>query len=77
MLETMLTTCCQIRLSGELSCFSGLSFYNFFLETLRRPAEATMHTLVRMVFSKLHQLDPEEEEAILSSVTEDEALEVE
>jgi brefeldin A-resistance guanine nucleotide exchange factor 1 len=53
------------------------SFYSFFLETLRRSAEATMHTLVRMVFSKLHNLDPEEEEAKLSSVTEDEALEVE
>ena len=36
-----------------------------------------MHTLVRMVFSKLRNLDPEEEEAKLSSVTEDEALEVE
>ena len=36
-----------------------------------------MHTLVRMVFSKLRNLDPEEEEAKLSSVAEDEALEVE
>lgn len=35
-----------------------------------------MHTLVRKVFSKLRNLDPEEEEAKLSSV-EDEALEVE
>ena len=36
-----------------------------------------MHTLVRMVFSKLHDLDPEEEEAKLSSVADDEALDVE
>lgn len=55
----------------------NFSFYNFFLETLRRSAEATMHTLVRMVFSKLRNLDPEEEEAKLSSVAEDEALDVE
>ncbi|KAF8810722.1 Sec7 domain-containing protein [Phlegmacium glaucopus] len=59
MLETVLTTCCQMRLS----------------ETLRRSAEATMHTLVRTVFSKLCNLDPEEEEAKLSSVADDEALE--
>ena len=36
-----------------------------------------MHTLVRIVFSKLRNLDPEEEEAKLSSVADDEALEVE
>lgn len=53
------------------------SFHSFFLETLRRSAEGTMHTLVRIVFSKLRNLDPEEEEAKLSSVAEDEALEVE
>ena len=34
-----------------------------------------MHTLVRTVFSKLRNLDPEEEEAKLSLVTDDEALE--
>ena len=62
-----------------VSCLASkdFSFYNFFLETLRRSAEATMHTLVRIVFSKLRKLDPEEEEAKLSSVAEDEALEVE
>ncbi|TFK25038.1 Sec7 domain-containing protein [Coprinopsis marcescibilis] len=49
MLETVLTTCCQMRLS----------------ETLRRSAENTMHNLVRTVFRKLHTLDPEAEEAKL------------
>ncbi|KAL0063281.1 GDP/GTP exchange factor for ARF [Marasmius tenuissimus] len=50
MLETVLTTCCQIRLS----------------EILRRSAENTLHTLVRSVFSRLHSLDPTEEERKLS-----------
>ncbi|KAF9532355.1 Sec7-domain-containing protein [Crepidotus variabilis] len=56
MLETVLTTCCQMRLS----------------ETLRRAAETTMHSLVRTVFAKLHQLDPEEEEAKLALEVDDE-----
>ncbi|KAG5650374.1 hypothetical protein H0H81_012461 [Sphagnurus paluster] len=55
MLETVLTTCCQIRLS----------------ETLRRSAENTMHTLVRTVFSRLHYLEPEFEEAKLAVPDED------
>ncbi|KAI0797843.1 Sec7-domain-containing protein [Abortiporus biennis] len=46
MLETVLTTCCQMRLS----------------EILRRSAEATMHGLVRTAFARLHQLDPKAEE---------------
>ncbi|PBK77654.1 Sec7-domain-containing protein [Armillaria solidipes] len=46
MLETVLTTCCQMRLS----------------ETLRRSAETTMHALVRTVFSRLHCLDAASEE---------------
>ncbi|KAK7440220.1 GDP/GTP exchange factor for ARF [Stygiomarasmius scandens] len=50
MLETVLTTCCQMRLS----------------EILRRSAENTMHKLVRTVFSRLHSLDPEVEEAKLT-----------
>ncbi|KAF5372839.1 hypothetical protein D9758_001701 [Tetrapyrgos nigripes] len=50
MLETVLTTCCQMRLS----------------EILRRSAENTMHKLVRTVFSRLHTLDPEAEEAKLA-----------
>ncbi|KAH9030672.1 Sec7-like domain is implicated in guanine nucleotide exchange function [Lactarius pseudohatsudake] len=52
MLETVLATCVQMRLS----------------EALRRSAELTMHQLVRTVFSKLHDLDPESEEKKLSSV---------
>ncbi|KDR81436.1 hypothetical protein GALMADRAFT_239340 [Galerina marginata CBS 339.88] len=59
MLETVLTTCCQMRLS----------------ETLRRSAETTMHTLVRTVFSKLYTLEPEEEESKLVSVLDDDANE--
>ncbi|KAN0128483.1 Sec7-like domain is implicated in guanine nucleotide exchange function [Lactarius tabidus] len=51
MLETVLATCVQMRLS----------------EALRRSAELTMHQLVRTVFSKLHDLDPESEEKKLSS----------
>ncbi|EKM82858.1 hypothetical protein AGABI1DRAFT_118287 [Agaricus bisporus var. burnettii JB137-S8] len=49
MLETVLTTCCQMRLS----------------ELLRRSAEITMHSLARTAFAKLHILDPEAEEAKL------------
>ncbi|KAL0947345.1 hypothetical protein HGRIS_013462 [Hohenbuehelia grisea] len=46
MLETVLTTCCQMRLS----------------EILRRFAENTMQALVHTVFSRLHDLDPVLEE---------------
>lgn len=49
MLETVLTTCCQMRLS----------------EILRRTAERVMDSLVRSVFSRLHTLDPGAEEAKL------------
>ncbi|KAF5392909.1 hypothetical protein D9757_001066 [Collybiopsis confluens] len=49
MLETVLTTCCQMRLS----------------EILCRSAENTMHALVRTVFSRLHSIDPEAEEVKL------------
>ncbi|EGN96105.1 hypothetical protein SERLA73DRAFT_112215 [Serpula lacrymans var. lacrymans S7.3] len=55
MLETVLTTCCQMRLS----------------ETLRRSAESTMHSLVRTIFSRLHDLDPTAEEAKLLATDED------
>ncbi|KDQ60619.1 hypothetical protein JAAARDRAFT_172637 [Jaapia argillacea MUCL 33604] len=51
MLETVLTTCCQMRLS----------------EILRRSAESTMHDIVRNIFSRLHALDPVEEERKLQS----------
>ncbi|KAI0374734.1 Sec7-domain-containing protein [Pilatotrama ljubarskyi] len=46
MLETVLTTSCQMRLS----------------EILRRSAEGTLHQLVRTVFARLYDLDPEAEE---------------
>ncbi|KAF9001938.1 Sec7-like domain is implicated in guanine nucleotide exchange function [Cyathus striatus] len=49
-LEAVLTTCCQMRLS----------------EILRRSAENTMHALVRTVFGTLRTLDPEVEEAKLN-----------
>ncbi|KAH9931014.1 Sec7-domain-containing protein [Fomitopsis serialis] len=52
MLETVLTTCCQVRLS----------------EILRRSAESTMHALVQTVCSKLHILDPVVEEARLADI---------
>lgn len=37
-----------------------------FAEVLRHSAELTMHKLVEIVFSKLHDLDPESEEKKLS-----------
>ncbi|KAJ6500445.1 hypothetical protein C8R45DRAFT_896478 [Mycena sanguinolenta] len=55
MLETVLTTSCQMRLS----------------ETLRRSAENTMHSLVRTVFSRLHSLDPTSEEEKLLAADEE------
>ncbi|KAI5835636.1 Sec7-domain-containing protein [Schizophyllum commune Tattone D] len=55
MLETVLTTCCQMRLS----------------EVLRRSAENAMQLLVRTVFSRLHTLDPEEEERKLAEEESD------
>ncbi|KAI0080604.1 Sec7-domain-containing protein [Panus rudis PR-1116 ss-1] len=55
MLETVLTTCCQMRLS----------------EVLRRSAEATMHALVRAAFSRLHSLDPQTEENKLNDNAQD------
>ncbi|KAI0035768.1 Sec7-like domain is implicated in guanine nucleotide exchange function [Vararia minispora EC-137] len=51
MLETVLTTCVQMRLS----------------ETLRRSAELIMHALVRTVFSRIHSLYPEIEEKKLEN----------
>ncbi|EMD38471.1 hypothetical protein CERSUDRAFT_113640 [Gelatoporia subvermispora B] len=53
MLETALTTCCQMRLS----------------EILRRSAETTMHLLVRTVFLRLDSLDPDAEERKLAAST--------
>lgn len=72
MLETVLTTCCQMRLSGTRSYpFCSFIVAHRHSETLRRSAETTMHTLVRTVFSKLHELDPEEEEAKLQTQPND------
>ncbi|KAI0256486.1 Sec7-domain-containing protein [Lactifluus subvellereus] len=51
MLETVLATCVQMRLS----------------EALRRSAELTMHKIVRTVLSKLYILDPASEEKRLLS----------
>ncbi|KAI0831147.1 Sec7-domain-containing protein [Trametes gibbosa] len=50
MLETVLTTSCQMRLS----------------EVLRRSAEGSLHHLVRTVFARLYDLDPEAEELKLA-----------
>ncbi|KIM57067.1 hypothetical protein SCLCIDRAFT_1219736 [Scleroderma citrinum Foug A] len=49
MLETVLTTCCQMRLS----------------EILRRSAESTMISIVRTIFRRLYDVDPVAEEAKL------------
>ncbi|KAG8832745.1 GDP/GTP exchange factor for ARF [Serendipita sp. 399] len=46
MLETVLTTCCQVRLG----------------EAVRRAAEYHMHDLVRIMFRRLDELQPVEEE---------------
>lgn len=76
MLETVLTTCCQMRLSGMLLGYcNSIQKVDKNKETLRRSAETAMHTLVRIVFSKLKKLEPEEEEAKLAIETEDEAKE--
>ncbi|KAI0721619.1 Sec7-domain-containing protein [Cerioporus squamosus] len=50
LLETVLTTSCQMRLS----------------EILRRSAEETLHQLVRTAFARLHDFDPEAEERKLA-----------
>ncbi|KAH8117228.1 Sec7-domain-containing protein [Phellopilus nigrolimitatus] len=55
MLETVLTTCCQMRLS----------------EILRRYAESTMHAIVRRIFRRLQSLDPDEEEKKLVNADTD------
>ena len=72
MLETVLTTCCQMRLSGGLSrplletthhVLTGVMLRK---EILRRSAEATMHALVKTAFARLYVLNPEEEERKLA-----------
>lgn len=66
MLETVLTTCCQMRLSGMQSTV----LYRICLliaskEILRRYAESTMHAIVRRIFGRLQFLNPIDEEAKL------------
>lgn len=67
MLETVLTTCCQMRLSGKPRILHYL-FISHPCSTvaLRRSSETTMHMLVRTVFFRLHSLDPATEEARLN-----------
>ncbi|KAI0048190.1 Sec7-domain-containing protein [Auriscalpium vulgare] len=60
MLETVLTTCVQMRLS----------------EALRRSAELTLHSLVRTVFYRLQHLDPQREEAKLARADESHVNEI-
>lgn len=72
MLETVLTTCCQMRLSGGCfchppeACCDVLTAYAYNKEILRRSAEATMHALVKIAFKRLYVLDAQEEEKRLS-----------
>jgi hypothetical protein len=63
MLETVLATCVQMRLSGLSSRISSrCNTVHMTTEALRRSAELTMHKLVRTVLSKLYTLDPVSEE---------------
>lgn len=72
MLETVLTTCCQMRLSGVLSRHLPeiephvLTHHITWKEILRRSAEATMHALVKTAFIRLYAVDPAEEEQKLA-----------
>ena len=71
MLETVLTTCCQMRLSGGSSHHTRETEHHVLTspvceEILRRSAEATMHALVKTAFARLYTLDPEEEERKLA-----------
>ena len=63
MLETVLATCVQMRLSGLSSrIVPRCDPVHILSEALRRSAELTMHKLVRTVLSKLHTLDTVSEE---------------
>lgn len=71
MMETVLTTSCQMRLSGRSSvALQRATVVNIFTspEILRRSAEGTLHQLVRTVFTRLHELDPEMEEQKVADV---------
>lgn len=70
MLETVLTTSCQMRLSGK-SSIAPMRAKNVnicSLEILRRSAEGTLHQLVRTVFARLHELDAKAEEQKVADV---------
>lgn len=63
MLETVLATCVQMRLSGlSYRIVPRCDSVHIITEALRRSAELTMHKLVRTVLSKLHTLDTVSEE---------------
>lgn len=72
MLETVLTTCCQMRLSGGFLSHQMrrmsyvLTPLIILQEILRRSAEGTMHALVKTAFARLHVLNPQEEEQRLA-----------
>jgi brefeldin A-resistance guanine nucleotide exchange factor 1 len=69
MLETVLATCVQMRLSGlSPRVVRRWAHVHITTEALRRAAELTMHKLVRTVLSKLYILDPVTEEKRLLSV---------
>jgi brefeldin A-resistance guanine nucleotide exchange factor 1 len=77
MLETVLTTCCQMRLSGKQSVDEKRLADLCWTEILRRTAENTMQLLVRTVFSKLCTLDPATEEAKLATKNDEDVQEPE
>lgn len=67
MLETVLTTSCQMRLSGQYQFdLKHVRDSQIFVEILRRSAEGTLHQLVRIAFSRLCDLDPASEEQKLA-----------
>lgn len=70
MLETVLTTCCQMRLSGMLSTvYTSTKILRFLVvEILRRSAELTIHNIVRRLYLRLRVLDPAIEEEKLQRV---------
>jgi brefeldin A-resistance guanine nucleotide exchange factor 1 len=70
MMETGLSMCCQMRLSGtfEKCCLSkNQRTLRVSPEMLRRSAERTMQVLVSAVFRELRYLDPSGDEELLSA----------
>lgn len=67
MLETVLTTSCQMRLSGEYVWLMRVPHTSYIAtEILRRSAEGTLHQLVKIAFTRLNDLDPVVEERKLA-----------